>query len=274
MKRVFVLAGALAAMATATPASAQVTVGWDAAVFSSYVWRGLTLTNKPVLQPDAYVTIPVGPASITAGGWFNIDIGKYDDPNDDISESGGTSAFNVAEFDWWGEISVPAGPATLTGGVTGYRFPNNAGLTKISNTVEVYGKLALDFPALNPKVNAYYDVDKVKGLYIEGSISHGFPIGASSLTLGALAGWTGGQELGTDASFNFQDNGLTHVDLFASTSFSAGPISIAPSFHGVITNDDLTKITKPTATSTDFKIWGGVTLSWSKAFGGKAAAAE
>jgi hypothetical protein len=263
------------ALAAATEsAAAQTTLGWDAAVFSSYVWRGLTFTNKPVLQPDLYLTFPLGNASFTAGGWANIDLAKYDGSND-LSESGGTSAFNVAEFDWWGEFGVPVGKATLTAGATGYIYPNPksaSGFNSDINTIEVYGKVALDVP-LSPKVSAYYDVDKVKGLYVEGSVSHGFPVGPQSLTLGALAGWTGGQEQNTDdasEAFNFADNGLTHVDLSASMSFSAGSISITPSIHGVITGDDFTKITKQNALDTGFKLWGGVTISWSKAFGGKA----
>ncbi len=273
MRRVFVLAGALAALAAATPASAQVTVGWDVAGFSSYVWRGITYTNKPVIQPDLYLTVPVGAASITAGGWANLDLGKGS--GTDIYEGGGTTSFNLAEFDWWGEIGVPVGVATLTGGVTGYIFPNDVGFTKAFNTVEVYGKIALSTP-LNPKVSAYYDVDKVKGLYVEGSVSHGIPLGAATLNLGALAGWTGGQEANASKPselYNFADKGLTHVDLSASVGFSAGPVSITPSIHGVITNDLATKFTK-IGNQADFKVWGGVTISWSKAFGGKEEAAE
>ena len=111
MKRANVLGAALVAiggLAGAAPASAQ-TIGADASLFSSYVWRGLSLTNKPVLQPDVYVTFPAGNASITVGGWANIDLGKYDDPDDDFSESGGLSAFNFAEFDPWIEVELPGG---------------------------------------------------------------------------------------------------------------------------------------------------------------------
>jgi hypothetical protein len=270
--RALVVGGTIAALAAAVqPAAAQTTVGWDAALFSSYVWRGVTYTNKPVLQPDLYLTVPLGKASFTAGGWANIDIAKYDGSSD-LSESGGSSAFNLAEFDWWGEFGIPAGKATITAGATGYIFPNDVGFTKDANTIEVYGKVGLGVP-LNPKVSAYYDVDKVKGLYVEGSVSHGFPVGPKTLTLGALAGWTGGQEANSSKPkelFNFADNGLTHVDLSASMSFSAGSLSITPSVHGVITSDDNTKITKPNALDTGFKVWGGVTISWSKAFGGKA----
>jgi len=274
MKRAIVLGGALAALAVASPAAAQVTVGWDAALFSSYVWRGVTFTNKPVFQPDLYLTVPVGKASITAGGWANVDIGKYDGTTD-LSESGASSAFNFAEFDWWGEIGVPVGVATLTGGATGYIFPNDVGFTKTSNTVEVYGKIALSTP-LSPKLAAWYDVDKIKGLYVEGSVSHGIPLGAATLNLGALAGWTGGQEIDSDVSSNFDDKGLTHVDLSASAGFSAGPLSITPSIHGIIGNDRRTKYTKSASNTygfndTSLKLWGGVTISWSKALGGAAA---
>jgi hypothetical protein len=123
MKRANVLGAALVVggvFAGAAPAAAQTTLGADASVFSSYVWRGLSLTNKPVLQPDLYVTFPAGKASVTVGGWANIDLGKYDDPEDDISESGGLSSFNFAEFDPWAEVSFPVGEkTTLTGGISG-----------------------------------------------------------------------------------------------------------------------------------------------------------
>jgi Bacterial protein of unknown function (Gcw_chp) len=267
MKRAFVLGGLVAALASAVPASAQVTIGWDAAAFSSYVWRGLSLTNKPVLQPDLYLTIPVGGASLTAGGWSSIDIGKYDGAND-ISEGGGTSAFNLTEFDWWAELAIPAGPVTITPGATGYIYPNDAGITKSSNTVEIYAKLSAAGP-FSPKLSAYYDVDKVKGIYVEGGISHGFPLGPNSLTLGALAGWSHDMQPSSDPSANFADNGLTHVDLSASLPLTLGSLSLTPSVHGVINVDEWTKYTKANSKS-DFKIWGGFTLSWSKEVGGKA----
>jgi hypothetical protein len=267
-------------LASATPGRAQTTVGADLGLFSSYVWRGLSLTNKPVAQPDVYVTIPAGNASITAGGWANIDLGKYDNASD-ISESGGTSAFNFAEFDPWLEAAIPVGKATLTPGITAYIYPNSAGLTSDFNTVEVYLKAGLDAP-LSPKLNVYYDVDKVKGLYAEGSISHSLAASEKvSVNLGALVGVNAGQGVSTNPNetANFADDGFTHFDLSAGIPFTAGVLSFTPVLHLIIPIDDATKITKFDATtglpvSKDAKLWGGVSIAWSKEYGAAPATDE
>ena len=109
MKRAKVLGAALVvagAVATAGPAAAQ-TVGADLGLFSSYVWRGVSLTNKPVAQPDAVRDLP---------GRQRLDHGRrvgqhrsrqVRRPDNDISESGGVSSFNFAEFDPWAEVAFP-----------------------------------------------------------------------------------------------------------------------------------------------------------------------
>jgi hypothetical protein len=161
MRRANVLGATLVVVSTMAGAAQAQEIGADLGLYSSYVWRGLSLTNKPVAEPDVYVTFPAGKASVTLAGWANIDLGKYDDPNDDISESGGLSSFNFAEFDPYAEISYPVGKATLTGGVTAYIYPNDAGLTSDFNTVEIYGRAEFDEPTLSPRIAAWYDVDKV-----------------------------------------------------------------------------------------------------------------
>jgi hypothetical protein len=260
----FIIIGALAG---AAPVHAQATFGVDLDLFSSYVWRGLTFTNKPVAQPAVWVSFPAGNASITAGGWSNIDLGKYDDASD-LSESGGSSAFNFAEFDPYAEVSFPVGKATLTGGISAYIYPNDFGFTSDLNTVEIYGKAGLDAP-LSPQLSIYYDVDKIKGAYIEAGVSHSLPASEKvSVDLGATAGFSAGQGAKAGELNNFADNGLTHIGLSAGVPFAAGVFSITPVLHFVINVDDLTKVTKLDETtgapnSKDVKLWGGVSFSWS-----------
>lgn len=280
MKRGFVVAGLGLVLSTALAGSASAqSLGADLALNSAYFWRGLSLTNKPVAQPDLYLTFGKS-LTFTAGGWANIELGQYNGA-EDISEGGGTSAFNLTEFDWWGEFNYPVSILTLTAGATGYIYPNDAGLTKDANTTEIYGKVAFGVP-LSPKLAVWYDIDKIKGAYIEASA--GLPIHLSPalpLQLGVLAGFSAGQGCEPDAngvcqatdSWNFHDDGLTHIDLSAALPISAGPISITPNFHGIIGNDENVKVTKldPTSASgvqtSDFKVVFGVTLSWSKTFG-------
>jgi hypothetical protein len=271
MKRVKVLGAALlVAGVAAAPetAAAQAEIGAQVDLFSSYVWRGLSLTNKPVAQPSAYLSFPAGSASVTAGGWASIDIGEYDDPDDDISESGGVGGFNLAEFNPYAEVAVPAGKATVTGGIVGYIYPNDFGLTEDANTWEVYGKLGFDVP-LAPEISVYYDIDKINGAYIQGAVGHAVPLNeALSLELGGLVGFSAGQgqpDSGDD-SFNFADDGLTHMDLSAGLPLTAGMFSITPSLHVQVGSDDFTKFTSPTDES-DVKLWGGVSIGWARALG-------
>lgn len=260
---------AVVASASARTARAQATVGADLALFSGYVWRGVSLTNRPVGQPNLYLAFPAGNASVTVGGWANVDLGRYDDA-DDFSQSGGVSSLNLSEFDPWAEVSVPIGKATITGGVVGYMFPNDLGATDDFNTWEVYGKVGLGVP-LSPKLAVYYDFDKVNGAYVEGSVGHSLPLGSSlSLNLGALAGFSAGQaEADPPELNNFFENGFTHLDLSAGVPFPVGILSITPVLHFLVTGDEVTKLTSP-GDESDVKLWGGVTISWSRVLGASA----
>jgi hypothetical protein len=264
--------GALTLGALTAPAAArgQVVLTSDAGAFNSYMWRGVSLTNKFVFQPDAYLTIPAGGGSFTVGGWSNIDAGRYDDAANDLSEGGGTSRFNATEINLWTEYAHPLG-STLTGTVGGllYLFPNEAGLTNaINRTFEVYGKLQLTGRPLAPKLAAWYDLDKVNGLYLEASVAQAVTaIPRFPVTFGALAGFSAGQ--GVNASdpsqiANFAGNTLTHVDLSATGALALGPVTIAPTVHVLLLNDDITRITRPGVTRS-VKAWAGVTLTWSTA---------
>ena len=260
----------VALLASARTARAQATVGADLGLFSGYVWRGVSLTNRPVGQPNLYVAVPAGNASVSFGGWANVDLGRYNDA-DDFSQSGGVSSLNLSEFDPWAEVSVPVGKATLTGGVVGYVFPNDFGATDDFNTWEVYGKVGLGVP-LSPELAVYYDFDKVNGAYFEGSVGHSLPLGSSlSLNLGALAGLSAGQAESDspDELNNFFENGFTHLDLSAGVPFSAGIFSITPVIHFLVNGDEITKFTSP-GDESDVKLWGGLTVSWSRALGAAA----
>ncbi len=257
------------ALVVTRPVSAQVGFGADLGLYSGYIWRGLSLTNRPVAEPDLWISMPVGAnGSITLGGWSNIELGKYDDPAKHISQGGGVAGPDLTEFDPYLEYATTIGNASLSLGVTGYIYPNHSGTTSESNTTELYAQLGLG-TVLTPSISAYYDIDQIKGLYLEGSVSHDIAVSPSfTLTLGALGGFNAGMGCEADSNgnctvaSNFFDNGFTHADFSVATSFSAGSLSISPVFHFQISSDEGTKFNSPSKLNESSKIWFGVVFSW------------
>jgi uncharacterized protein (TIGR02001 family) len=257
-----------ALLLAASTAAGQMTVTADAALANAYVWRGVSLTNRFVAQPDLYLTVPSGGGSVVVGGWGNMDLGRYDEAGD-LSEGGGVSSPDLTEVDLWAEYGHPLGAKlTGTGGVLAYLFPNTAGLTnEINRTVEIYGKLQANGLPLAPKLAVWYDLDKVRGAYIEASVSRPFTtLRDFPITFGALAAFSAGQAVNAPDPgqvANFAHDGLTHLDLSATGTLAAGPVTIVPTVHFYVLNDDFTRVTRP-GSSRDVKAWAGLTFSWSR----------
>lgn len=302
MRKLRVAAGlAVLALTAAVPAAAQVTIGADAYLNSQYIWRGLTFTNKPVIQPDVWVSA----YGFTVGAWANIEVAKCDGAND-YCESGYGSNLSggpavaprsgIAEIDLWAQYARTTGNVSWTLGWILYTFnKDNGNFTNFYDTNEGYGILSLGGLPVTPTLYASYDLDNVKGLYVQPSVSYGVKASpALTITLGALAGLSFGQGVdttGKDKSANFFGNGLTHLDFSASTSFTAGPVSFTPNLHFQVSNDMFVRNKNaqewadllsspgscvPGSTSScikgsSTKIFGGVTISWSRALGASAA---
>ena len=250
----------VAMMATAASLSAQVSVTSDVAFNSQYQWRGISITNRPVIQPDLIVAVPMGRATLTAGAWASFEAGRYNGERH-ISENGGQHA-GLSEYDFYVETAIPVRKATFTVGATTYSYPNTAGLTSSLNTLETYAKAAFDVP-LAPSLAVWQDVQTVKGAYAELSLSQG----VGPISVGALAGWNFGQSVGDGgASGNFDRRGFTHADVSASTKFSLGGMTATPSAHVILTNDPFTCIATPLRQSRT-KLWAGMTLSWARELG-------
>jgi hypothetical protein len=270
MMRRLALAGGIvvAAALWSAPAAAQATLGFDAAFNSQYVWRGLTFTNAFVIQPDVYLSF----SGFTVGAWANVETKKGTGAND-LSENGGARS-GIAEIDLWAEYGRTTGNAAWKAGWILYTFnKKNAAFSNAFDTHEVYGQISLSGMPITPTLYASYDVDKVKGLYVQPSVVYGVRASpALTINLGVLAGISAGQEVNTGKpaeGANFAKSGLTHVDFSASTSFAAGPLSIVPALHFQINNDANTKVTGALAANRDksSKVWGGITISWSRALG-------
>ena len=97
-------------------------------------------------------------------------------------------------------------------------------------------------------------------------------LGAKSLNLGALMGWsTGESNTGTSQIPLYVKEGITHFDFSATLPLTIGVASFTPNAHFQVNVDDNTKFTSGTQTNGKTVFTIGTTISWSKAFGGAAA---
>ena len=277
MKRVL-WCGAALAVAGAVPLAAQATVGADVAVNSRYMFWGLTLSNRPVVQPDFYLSF----AGFTVGAWGNIEVTKANSAADYTT---GGARSGLTEIDYWAEYNRSVGPTALKLGVIRWTYNNNntGSLSPYAtqaaypglkngpdiNSTEIYGAVTLSSLPLSPNVTAYYDTDIYKGLFGWVSLTKGLPLGAKSLNLGALMGWsTGESNTGTSQIPLYVKQGITHFDFSATLPLTIGAVSLTPNAHFQVNVDDNTKFTSGTQTNGKTVFTIGTTISWSKAFGG------
>lgn len=262
--------GALAAsaLAAAAPAHAQPTVGLDLSAFSAMVWRGVTTTNRPVLDPTLTLTVPSRAAEWTLGAWSNAEPVHYR-PATMLDSFGGAPGPLFTMHELWAEAARPVGRATAALGASAYLYPRAGGLAATYNTVELHGKFALPGP-LAPTLAANYDVGRVGGGYLElsGSRDVRGPAGRA-LTLAASGGWSVGQGAragdATDVAY-FARDGFTHAEASVATGVRLGAVSLTPSVHLAYAADPWTRTVAPDR-ERRWKGWVGTSLAWSRALG-------
>lgn len=252
---------------SAAAAELEVSTGY----FGEYVYRGLTVVNRPVLQPEVAVGAPFGPGHLVLGAWGNLEVGTYDGLDDfSLAEEAGSWSFT--QFKPSAHVSLPTGPVETTLGVIGTIFPDQPEEGGLENTAEAHAGLRFRAPFLSPRADVWYDFVAFDGAYGELGVSQGIPLApVVSLELDAAAGFSLGQasqwqgqtleELGS-----FADEGLTHVEIGASLPIGFGSMTFAPTVRASRAYDAFTKITAPDSED-DLKVWGGFTLGWARGLG-------
>lgn len=180
-----VLAGALFALCSSAPAAAELTVDYDLAFASAYVWRGYTFTDGAVFQPSVNIGHDSG---FNFNVWGNLDIDDYNGLSGEFQEVDLTLSYG------WGGDNVSAEVGYIE-----YLFPNLVGL----GTREVYFNVGFDV-ALSPSITVYYDFDEIEGYYANFAISHGGDLGGGdwSYSIDLSAGYSSSEFSGADSGFS------------------------------------------------------------------------
>lgn len=264
---------------TLSPAAAsgqsRIVFGGDAVVRSSYVWRGVTRVSGWVLQPDAFLSASFPRLSITAGWWGTVEISSPD-PTNPASTGLGQTWFG--ENDLWAEVAGRSRSVDFAAGITRYLFADGAfgQSADAVNTTELYAVSGLGFGPTVPRIALWYDVDRVRGAYVETSVDLRVPVLPSydpivALYLSTLAGWSIGQEINAgkpEEAAYFSQAGLTHVDLGLEAMVGQGQRYVTFELHFLFARDGGARSDIGAGTGGDTKWWLGLGFSDSTILGG------
>lgn len=152
---------------------ASVDVSAGAGVLSKYVWRGVILTDDPVVQP--WVT--VGAKGLSLNLWSNVDLGDVNGHSGDFTE-----------LDYTLDYTVAVKSLKLSAGAVHYTFPN----TEYDPTTEIYLGVGTSLPC-SPSLKIYQDVDLVEGTYVSLSGARSIPLGCTSIDISGALGFGSGK---------------------------------------------------------------------------------
>jgi hypothetical protein len=200
LSSVAVLCGAAGLQAADRPG-----VNVEASAYNQYVWRGMVITDGPVLQTST----TAGYRAFHLNLFTNTDLG---------SVNGRRGKFSEVDYDMGYDYS--AEKMTLSGGAIRYTFPN----TPYASMTELYGGASFAVP-LRPSVKAYVGVGAISGTYVTCDFSHAFTLlkprpnvtWSAEVTAGLGAGSSGYNQR------NFGPRGAAMVDFHP--AFSA-PVKV------------------------------------------------
>ena len=202
------------------PLHAQVSARFDLATSNRYVWHGLSRAAGVVLQPSLAVGYRLRGFTLSSGLARHYELDRVSP--DELSELGNSNG-HLGEDDLWLQADLAVGSVRLRSGLARYVFrgasPQSGG-GALGNTTETYLALGAVTAYLNPQLEAWWDVDRVRGGFLRASANSpvfGWPI--EPFFFVSLAGEIG-LNLGQQPDparpgdlANFSRRGLTHAGL-------------------------------------------------------------
>lgn len=254
-------------MVAAPPAAAQFSARTDVSIGGRYVWHGVSRAAGLVAQPSVAFGLRIHRISLESGAVLHYELDRAS-PGE-LSETGAGNR-HLGEEDFWGRASVVLGPTRLHAGVVRYAFrgdPAQGGVGPTRNTTEIFASLSTTGRYVNPTVEAWWDVERVRGAFLRASFDLpvlGWPFppyafvfvqGEMGLNVGQGPNPARPGELA-----NFAKRGITHVGLGLGTEVRAGRLSgigsasLAFGARSQLNADDATKADGPGRTR-DFVVW-------------------
>lgn len=260
-------------MVAAPPAAAQLSARTDVSAGGRYVWHGVSRAAGLVVQPSVAVGLRRSRFSVEGGAVLHYELDRVS--TGELSETGEGDP-RLGEEDFWGRASLDVGPVRLHSGVVRYIFrgdPTRGGLGRARNTTEVYAALSTTSKYLNPSLEAWWDVARVRGAFLRASANLpvlGWPFppyvfvfveGDVGLNVGQGPNPARPGELA-----NFAGRGVTHAGVGMGVEVRAGRVpgiggaTLAVGVRSQLNLDDATRV-NGTGRTRDFLVWGWTGLT-------------
>jgi hypothetical protein len=262
------------------PLAAQFSARFDLATSTRYVRHGLSRAAGFIVQPS--VAAGFGFHAITlAGGLVRHYELDHVGPGE-ISELG-TGGGQIGEDDAWAEATLALGALRVKAGLLRSVFRGTAAISgagPLGNTTEAYSAVALTTRYLNPSLEAWWDVSRVRGGFLLASASSPMIAWPYSPFFFISADGEVGMNLGQqpdagrpDELANFASRGLTHAALGFNVLIrlqqwrGLGAANLDLGLKNQLNLDDATRY-NGSGRSKDFIVW--VTAGLSLLLGGEA----
>ncbi len=250
----------LAGLVVASPVAAQLSARTDVSVAGRYVWHGISRASGLVAQPSLAFGLRVQRLSLESGAVLHYELDAAS--SGELSETG-AGGRHLGEQDVWGAASFVLGPTRLHAGVVRYAFRGDAsagGVGPASNTTEVFASVSTTSRYLNPSLEAWWDVKRVRGAFLRASLDLpvlGWPFPPYAFVfVQTELGMNIGQGL------NPARRGITHFGLGLGTEVRAGRLgTLVFGARSQLNVDAAAKADGPGRTR-DFVVWlwSGVTI--------------
>lgn len=229
------------------PLTAQPVGRIDLNLANRYVWHGLSRAAGMVLQPSVALGYQFDRLVFGAGVVRHYELGGPG-PGEPSQLASGTG--RVGEDDAWAQVELALGSLRLRSGFTRYVF--RAGPPR--NTSEISAAIAVSSRYLNPALEAWWDIGRVRGGFVRASASSpvfGWP--AAPYVFAVLTGEVGlnvGQSPDPARprdSSHFASRGLTHAAVGLSVLNrlhhwnGVGSANLSLGLHGQLNLDDGTR---------------------------------
>jgi len=251
----------------APPAAAQLSARADVSAGGRYVWHGISRAAGLVAQPSLAMGLRLPRLSLEGGAVLHYELDRVS--AGELSETGADDR-HLGEEDFWGRAALVIGPTRLHAGVVRYVFrgdPAQGGVGSARNTTEIYASLSTTSRYVNPTLEAWWDVERVRGAFLRASVDlpvlgWPFPPYAFVFVQGEMGLNVGqGPNAARPAELtNFAARGPTHVGLGMGTELRAWRLSsigwttLALGLRSQINLDDATRI-DGTGRKRDVNVW-------------------